>query len=125
MTILEINGVDFSEYVVQKTYKIQNNTEYAEWVDGNRISHRTITRKKAGGTFNMTFTTEAAYAAFQAALQAATVPDGYTQLTLYASNDHQLLQIDAFVTISTKTVWTQDSSQAPAVFSVTVRLEER
>lgn len=125
MEILRINSVDFSSSVNQRSWQVQNQKEYASWIDGNRITRRTLTRQKVTGTFTLTFKTGAALDAFKAAVAAATTEDDYTEVTVYVANDHQTKTINAFLTIQVKTVWTQDSDRTPAVFLATVKLEER
>ena len=129
MKILEINTVDFSPYVLQKTWKIQNNVEYAAWVDGNRITHRTQTRQKVTGTFSLAFISPADYDAFRAAVAAVTV-DGYTPMKVYVDNEHQLMDLNVFLTTATKTVWTQmtvtpTAAQTPYLFQVSCKIEQR
>ena len=125
MEILRINGVDFSSNVNQKAWQIQTQKEYSAWVDGNRITRRTLTRQKVMGTFTLTFKTGTALDAFLAAVAAATTNDDYTAVTLYSANEHTTKTINAFLTIQVKTAWTQDGNRTPAVFLATVKLEER
>ena len=125
MNILTINSVDFSAFVNQRTWKVQNAKEYVTWVDGNRKTRRTLSRRKVTGTWTMTFTDPDDYDAFMAAIEAVTTNDDYAAITLYVDNEHQLMTINAFITLTTRTVWTQNSSQTPAVMLVTVKLEER
>lgn len=123
--ILGINNVDFSSYVNQRSWKVQKSNEYASWVDGNRISRRTIVRTRISGAFTLTFLSATALSSFTTAVAAATATDGYTTVKVYVNNENQLEEINAFLTTSTKTVWTQDANQNPAVFQVSVNLEQR
>ena len=123
--ILQINSVDFSSYVVQRTYKVQNVKEYAAWVDGNRITHRTLTRQKVTGSFDIRFTNETDYNSFLSAITSATTADDYTAVTLYVLNDKQLMTINAFLTLTTRSVWTQIGTRRAALFQVTVKVEQR
>lgn len=123
--ILQINSVDFSSYVVQRTYKVQNVKEYAAWVDGNRITHRILTRQKVAGSFDVSFKSETDYTSFLSAIASATTADDYTAITLYVQNDKQLMTINAFLTITTRTVWTQIGTREPSLFQATVKVEQR
>lgn len=122
--ILAINNVDFSSYVNQKSYKVQQAREYTTWVDGNRITRRTITRTKIAGSFTMTFRTPTAYSAFRTAVAAATTDDDYTAVTLHVDNLDSVQTINAFLTLSTKTARNQQTNDS-AVFEVTVTIEQR
>ena len=125
MEIFKVNSVDYSSYVYQKSWKVQNVKEYASWVDGNRITRRTVTRQKVSGSFVLTFLSSTDFDTFKTTLAAATVNDDYTAITLYVDNEHQLMNINAFITLNVKTLWTQDSNQTPSIMEVTVRLEQR
>lgn len=125
MKILEINGVDFSSFINQRSYKMQAQKEYTSWVDGNRITRRAFLRERTTGSFNLTFLTPAELASFVSALTAATVADDYATLTAYVENKHELMEIEAFVTFSIKTLWTQDANQTPQSFGVTVSVQQR
>ena len=124
MATLTINSVDFSAYVNQRSWKVQQAKEYAVWVDGNRMTRRTFTRTKIAGSFTLTFLSATDYSTFLAAVEAATTADDYTAVTLYVNNLDNQQTINAFLTLTVKTAWNQQTN-ASAVFEVTVKVEER
>ena len=124
--ILKINSVDFSGYVNKKSYEVQQNTEYVEWVDGNHKTHRSVTRQKVSGKFTLTFLSITDYTTFRTNVAAATNAEGYVAVTLYVNNTQASATINAFLDITAKTVWTTDAyDRSPEVALVTVKLEER
>ena len=123
---LEINETDFSSNVIQRSYNIQKAEEYATWVDGNWITHREISRTRVSGSFNMTFLSENAYESFLSAVEAVKTSGGYCPIKLWVNTSKQLETINAFLTITTKTVWTTEAfGSEPAVSGVTVKVSQR
>lgn len=49
-THLIINGVDYTPYIVEDSYKINVSDKYESWQDGNMVEHRVIVSKKVTGT---------------------------------------------------------------------------
>lgn len=47
---LIINGVDYTPYIVQDSYKINTNDKFESWQDGNMVEHRVIVAQKVSGS---------------------------------------------------------------------------
>lgn len=48
-----INGVDITEYINTKTYKMNQEKQYESWQDGNYREHRIYTRTRIEGSFEV------------------------------------------------------------------------
>lgn len=126
MSLLVINSTDYSENVIQKSYSVQRQDLYTEWVDGNWITHRVIARQQITGSFNMTFTSAAAYEAFKANIDTVKTVDGYCPVTLWVNNIKASETINAFVELTTKHRWTEAIyGGSPELAAVTVKITER
>lgn len=127
MTLLSINGVDFTKNIVVPSWAI-NSTEIATaWTDGNGIFHRDVTRTRVTGTFSFKDRSRNQsddYAAFRAALDAvATANNAYT-LTVWINNEEQARTIESYLTYTPS--MTRSKSGGPIYpDAFQIRLEER
>jgi hypothetical protein len=48
-----VNGVDITEYINTKSYKVNADKDYESWLDGNRREHRIYTRTRIEGSFEV------------------------------------------------------------------------
>lgn len=96
--LLTINSVDFTPYIISKSYAINKQDTYETWTDANGIVHRSIYRTRISGDFNMKFIDRTKYNAFLTALSAVKT-DGYYPVTLYVNNTLASETINAFITI--------------------------
>lgn len=48
-----VNGVDITEYINTKSYKMNADKDYESWLDGNRREHRIYTRTRIEGSFEV------------------------------------------------------------------------
>lgn len=48
-----VNGVDITEYINPKNYKMNADKKYESWEDGNLREHRIYTRSKIEGSFDV------------------------------------------------------------------------
>ena len=123
--LLKVNNVDFTSYVVQKSYAVQKNDEFSKWTDGNWNVHREVTRQRITGSFTMTFTTEAEFDAFKSALDTVKT-NGYYPIQLYVNTTKTLESINAFVDYTIQHVWTNAAyGQKPEVAAVSVSVTQR
>lgn len=60
ITLLEIDGVDFSKAVNRREYNINHSDIYKEWTDINLRKHREIIRREIGGDLQLTFLSDSA-----------------------------------------------------------------
>ena len=123
---LEINSTDFSSYVVRRSYNVQKAEEFATWVDGNWVTRHENVRTRVSGSFKMTFLSESEYETFLNAIDTVKTSGGYCPIKLWVNTSKQLETINAFITLSTKNVWTSDVfGNEPAVSGVTVKVTQR
>lgn len=48
-----ISDVDITEYINEKSYKMNAEKDYDSWLDGNRREHRIYTRTRVEGSFEV------------------------------------------------------------------------
>ena len=96
--LLTINSVDFTPYIISKTYEVNKQDTYESWTDANGILHRSIYRTHISGDFDMKFIDRTKYNAFLTALSAVKT-DGYYPVTVYVNNTLSTETINAFITI--------------------------
>lgn len=48
-----INGIDITDYINEKTYKMNQGKVYESWQDGNYREHRIYTRTRITGSFEV------------------------------------------------------------------------
>lgn len=49
-THLVINGVDYTPFMVEGSYKINTVDKYESWLDGNMVEHRIVVSEKVSGS---------------------------------------------------------------------------
>lgn len=49
-THLVINGVDYTPFIVDGSYKINTVDQYESWKDGNMVEHRIVVSEKVSGS---------------------------------------------------------------------------
>lgn len=126
MALFLVNSVDFSGYIIQKSYSVQKQDVYQTWTDGNWKTHRVIARQRVSGSFKMTFLTEAAYNDFKSAVAAVKTANGYCPLQVWCNNTKTLETVNAFLDFTTTNRWTTAAFGGdPVVAAVSVAIEER
>ena len=124
--LLQINSVDFTDNVIQKSYRVQQQDEYEEWTDGNWITHREIVRTRINGTIALTFTSETDYAGLTGAIAAVKTSGGYCPITLWVNNTKSLETINAFLIVETEHRWTTPAfGMTPEIAAVTLKIKQR
>lgn len=86
MTILNINGIDYSSNVIVGTYKVNDIDVYESWTDGWGQEHRRILRQRASGSFNMQFRSPDEYASFCQHIKNSKTDSGYVPCYLAINN---------------------------------------
>lgn len=51
--LVEINGVDITPHIDKKSYKMNAESKYQSWEDGNFVEHRIYSRAKVKGSFDV------------------------------------------------------------------------
>lgn len=65
--MVKINGIDFSDFVQESSYKVNETDVFEEWTDGNHIKHRVNYRQKIKGEFQLVFIKAEDFEAFMTA----------------------------------------------------------
>lgn len=125
MVLLEINNIDFTRFVVEKTYMMNRKNIFETWVDGNKRRHRAIGRSQVTGSFTMTFPNSEDYDNFEDAIAAVKQNGDAVPITVYINNEKKLTTIDAFFDYQTRLVWTFESTRSPEVATISVTVTER
>jgi len=86
MTILNINGTDFSGNVEVGSYKVNTNDVFSSWTDANGANHRQITRQQISGSFKMGFRSMEDYSEFINKAFTTRDSEGWVPCYLYVNN---------------------------------------
>ena len=87
MTILNINGTDYSSNVLVGTYKVNNRDVYESWTDGWGREHRRIIRQRVVGGWSMQFKSPDEYDAFARHIRDSKTGAGYVPCYLAINNE--------------------------------------
>ena len=126
--MLEINGVNYDRYIVQRRYSVMEVAEYGgtEFRDGWWKRHRSIVRHSISGSVTLAFPNADLYNGFVDDMQNGMDSEGAYTVELYVNNLNQTKTINAYLTPTTKTaITTYNYGLQPAFFSVTIKIEER
>lgn len=116
-----INGNDYTKYIQDGTYNINNVDNGDSWTDGNFKQHRNHVIK-VQGTFDMAFITEDEYEDFLGDIEDATNNDGYVECTVFVVNANSNKNIECFLTVSTNNY--KPVNSANVVYMISVSIEE-
>lgn len=100
MTV-KIGNTDITQYVQEKSYKIDSDPKYSTWEDGNHIKHRRLL--SAGvpkGSMELVFLTSSDYSAFLSLIEANT-SDGKVTMTFPVRNINTSVTAAVYIKIST------------------------
>lgn len=84
--ILRINGVDFTNNVVNGTYDINTEERFSEWEDANHRKHRSDYHTKVVGTFDLFFKDTEDYYTFVNVIKDGRLSDGRCRIVLSVNN---------------------------------------
>lgn len=100
MSILKINGADYSNHVIAGSYQVNTIKKYKEWEDGFGTTHHDQRKAKIEGLFDMFFRTEIEYQTFLDDLESAKYNAEYQHVIELKSNNENtsvLKSIRAYV----------------------------
>lgn len=124
MTLLTINGNDYTANIVVPTWSISAVEVATTWTDGNNITHRDVVRERVTGQF--TFKDRRGgldYTAFLADLaNVRTATNAYT-ITVWCDNLEEYRTVDAFLTWAPN--MTRKGGGPVNVDAFVVKVEER
>ena len=126
--MLLIDGRSFDDYIVTKSYDINEAPEYgnSEYRDGWWKKHRDILKHTVTGTVTFAFPSATVYNDFVEHLNDHIGAEGDHTLTLYVNNLNDEKTIQAYVTFTTRTAFSTPAfGQAPVFWALTMNIEER
>lgn len=125
--MLIIDGINYDDYIVSKSYNIQQNDEFGgtDYLDGWWKKHRMVVRTRIKGKVTLAMA-PSAYSALISALDANAGTEGEHTLNLYVQNIGANKTITAFITTTAKTaISTKAFGHNAVYFNITLNIEER
>ena len=101
--LVVIGGVDISRHIAKDTYKMDSESIYESWTDGNYHEHRIPIRNKVKGSFEVTFLDEdnGAYQDFLDLLDSAT-DDEILTMGAFVQNTSSFEALQVYYKITTE-----------------------
>lgn len=98
---LEVKNIDYTKYIQEKTYNVEEHDEYEEWEDLNHKKHHSLKRTRVRGSMELAFVSKDsnAYRAFYNNIRSSTSP---TEIKTYVLTTGLMRTINAFVTVKHK-----------------------
>ena len=122
-SLFTINTTDLTAYEDKTKHKVNREDLFEEWVDGNWITHREISRTRVSGSVELTFARETDFSNFMSLLTTARNANGYYPITVWCSNTNTSENINAFLDVSGDTVW--DVTAPIKHHTITVAITQR
>lgn len=121
--LFKIGATDLTQFEDAEKHVVNREDLFEEWVDGNYIQHRSLSRTQISGTVVLKFVRETDYSSFLTLLSTARDAEGFYTITVWCSNTGSAETIDAFLDITGETKW---DVTAPIKFhGVTIQIVER
>ena len=94
-----IGNTDITNLIVDGSYKMDNETQYESWKDGNYVEHRSGRRTKLKGTFDVCLSpkTGTTLSQFHSLVENATGSAGTIIGAFYCTNTGAVKAVNAFV----------------------------
>ena len=105
MVLLTINTTDVTAYIDKQNYNMNVADVFEEWVDGNHITHRVVTRQRRSGTVMAGFKSSTDLNTFLSTLSNAKTSGGYYPITAYINNTNASDTFNAFIDFTTTAKW--------------------
>lgn len=121
--LFKIGATDLTRFEDTEKHVVNRDDVFEEWVDGNHIQHRTLTRTQITGTVALKFVRDTDYSSFLTLLSTARDLEGFYPVTVYCSNTGSAETIDAFLDIAGETKW--DLSSPMKYHGLTLQITER
>lgn len=100
-----IGSTDLTKWEDTTKHSVNRDDVFEEWVDGNWITHRVISRTRVSGTVVLSFSREADFTAFMTLMSTARNANGYYPITVWCSNTNSTESVNAFLDMSGATQW--------------------
>lgn len=123
MTLLTINGKDYTSHILVPSWNVCTEPIFTEWIDGNGTYHRDVTRKRVVGTFDFLFLRPEDYTTFLEDLEAVKTLNNSYEISVYIDNEEITKAVDAFVSFTVNMNRVAGGSVDADRFTVTI--EER
>lgn len=105
MVFLKIGSTDVSSHIDIQNYAVNAVDVYDEWVDGNWVTHRVVTRQRVEGTCEVGFAKAAEYDAFVALLASARQNGGWYNINCYLHNTGENVDAEAYIDTDGAAKW--------------------
>lgn len=96
----KIGNTDYSAYIDQQNFLVNNEEIFSSWTDINGTEHRDHIRTRVSGRFVMGFRDSATFASVVSAISTALATNGYTSCQIYCNNTGTTLTVDAYLTLT-------------------------
>lgn len=96
----KIGNTDYSAYIDQQNFLVNNEEIFSTWTDINGTEHRDHIRTRVSGSFVMGFRDSATFASVVSAISTALATNGYTSCQIYCNNTGTTLTVDAYLTLT-------------------------
>lgn len=119
-----IGSTDISNLIVDGSYKMDNETQFESWVDGNYVTHRSGRRNKLKGSFDVVLSPKSGktLSEFYALIENATASTGALIGAFYCTNTGAVKAVNAYVHLTNNEhILTTNGF----IDTVTVEVEER
>lgn len=103
--LFKISSTDLTPWEKTENHDVNRDDVFEEWIDGNWITHRVISRTRISGTVQLSFARQADFNGFLSLMSSARDANGYYPVTVYCSNTGTTETINAFLDISGDTKW--------------------
>lgn len=117
--LLKAGVYDYSESIIEGSYKVYKNEVTFDWEDGNHKKHHEILRYRTSGSFQMMFNSWTEYKNFVDALELVRAGSEYT-LTVFAQNANTQVSSTFFLKLPPELRQKNDSTFSPGKFTITI-----
>lgn len=96
----KIGNTDYSAYIDQQNFLVNNEEIFSSWTDINGAEHRDHIRTRVSGRFVMGFRDSVTFASVVSAISTALATNGYAYCQIYCNNTGTTLTVDAYLTLT-------------------------
>lgn len=118
--LLGVGQKDYTNKIVEGSYKVYKNDVTYDWTDGNNKEHRDLLRTRTEGSFSMSFKTWSEFTTFLNDMGAVKSGTEYT-LTVFAINTNTAVTSSFFLDIPNEYRQKNDLTFTPGTFTVKIR----
>ena len=118
--LLGIGQKNYTNKIVEGSYKVYKNDVTYDWTDGNNKEHRDLLRTRTEGSFSLKFNTWSEFTTFLSDLQNVKSGTEYT-LTVFAINTNTAVSSTFFVDIPNEYRQNPNLTFSPGTFTVSIR----